>query len=143
MHLLDRLDPRSDNTHRLYDTRPPNLSSMGSIIYNTVILGQGTKIIDGRDWIPYQAATFPTPPFPEFISGHSTFSAAAAEILRLFTRKDDFGASVSFAPGTSKYEPGFSPADNVTLTWRTFSQAADEAGFSRRIGGIHFEAGDL
>jgi membrane-associated phospholipid phosphatase len=105
--------------------------------------GLGTITMDGRNWIPYQASTFPAPPFPEFISGHSTFSAAAAEVLLLFTRKDDFGASVTFAPGTSKYEPGFSPAKTVTLAWRTFSAAADEAGISRRLGGIHFEAGDL
>jgi PAP2 superfamily len=105
--------------------------------------GRGTVTTDGRNWIPYQASTFPTPPFPEFISGHSTFSAAGAEILLLFTRSDKFGASVSFAPGTSKYEPGFSPAKTVTLSWRTFSEAADEAGISRRYGGIHFTAGDL
>jgi hypothetical protein len=37
--------------------------------------GRGTVMIDGRSWVPYQAATFPTPPFPEFISGHSTFSS--------------------------------------------------------------------
>lgn len=105
--------------------------------------GAGTITTDGRNWIPYQAATFPTPPFPEFISGHSTFSAAAAEVPRRFTHKDAFGASVSFAPGTSKYEPGFSPKADVTLSWGTFSEAADEAGVSRRYGGIHFEAGDL
>jgi hypothetical protein len=105
--------------------------------------GRGTVTTDGRNWIPYQAATFPTPPFPEFISGHSTFSAAGAEILERFTHKDTFGESVSFAPGTSKYEPGFSPSQNVTLSWETFPEAADQAGISRRYGGIHFEAGDL
>jgi PAP2 superfamily len=105
--------------------------------------GRGTITTDGRNWIPYQAATFPTPPFPEFISGHSTFSAAGAEILRLFTGKDDFGASVSFASGSSQYEPGFSPRATVTLTWPTFSDAADEAGISRRYGGIHFAGGDI
>jgi hypothetical protein len=36
---------------------------------------KGTVTMDGRDWIPYQPSSFPTPPFPEFISGHSTFSA--------------------------------------------------------------------
>uniref|UniRef100_Q01ZW3 Uncharacterized protein n=1 Tax=Solibacter usitatus (strain Ellin6076) TaxID=234267 RepID=Q01ZW3_SOLUE len=105
--------------------------------------GRGTVTTDGRNWIPYQASTFPTPPFPEFISGHSAFSAAGAEILERFTHKDKFGLSVSFAPGTSKYEPGFSPSKSVTLSWATFSEAADEAGISRRYGGIHFEAGDL
>src|SRR6266404_6215759 len=98
---------------------------------------------DGRFWIPYQPSTFPTPPFPEYISGHSTFSAAGAEILKLFTRSDTFGGSVTFAPGSSKTEHGFTPAQPVTLTWNTFTDAANEAGISRRYGGIHFEAGDL
>jgi hypothetical protein len=40
-------------------------------------------------------------------------------------------------------EAGLVPADDVTLAWETFSQAADEAGLSRRYGGIHFEQGDL
>jgi hypothetical protein len=98
---------------------------------------------DGAQWIPYQPSTFPTPPFPEYISGHSTFSAAGAEILKRFTHSDDFGASVTFLPGSSTTEPGLTPRQPVTLSWATFSDAADEAGISRRYGGIHFEAGDL
>ena len=35
------------------------------------------------------------------------------------------------------------PARELTLSWATFSEAADEAGMSRRYGGIHFEQGDL
>src|SRR5713226_5518913 len=99
--------------------------------------------MDGRNWIPYQASTFPTPPFPECSSGHSTFSAAGAEILRLFTGSDAFGDSVTFLPGISKIEPGRTPARSVTLIWNTFTEAANEAGISRRYGGIHFEVGDL
>ena len=105
--------------------------------------GKGTVTMDGSQWIPYQLSTFPTPPFPEFMSGHSTFSAAGAEILRLFTHSDRFGASVTFAPGSSVTEPGFTPQHAVTLSWATFSEAADQAGISRRYGGIHFELGDL
>ena len=36
----------------------------------------------GEQWLPYQLGTFITPPFPEFVSGHSTFSSSAAEILK-------------------------------------------------------------
>jgi PAP2 superfamily len=104
---------------------------------------RGTVREDGSQWIPYQPSTFPTPPFPEYISGHSTFSAAGAEILKRFTRSDNFGASVTFLPGSSNTEPGLTPQQPVTLSWATFSDAADEAGISRRYGGIHFEAGDL
>jgi len=104
---------------------------------------QGTKLIDGATWFPYQTTTFPTPPFPEYSSGHSNFSAAGAEILRRFTHNDRFGASVTLPAGSSRVEPGAVPAKDLTLTWSTFSHAADEAGLSRRYGGIHFEQGDL
>jgi hypothetical protein len=105
--------------------------------------GKGTVAMDGRYWVPYQPSQFPTPAFPEFISGHSTFSAAGAEILKLFTGCDEFDDSVTFAPATSKTEPGTTPASSVTLRWKTFSAAADQAGFSRRLGGIHFKQADL
>jgi hypothetical protein len=104
---------------------------------------QGTQQIDGGAWLPYQPSTFPTPPFPEYISGHSAFSAAGADILRRFTGSDMFGNSVTLAPGTSVVEPGTVPATPVTLTWPTFTSAANQAGISRRYGGIHFTDGDL
>jgi len=104
---------------------------------------QGTRMMDGGAWVPYQASTFPTPPFPEYSSGHSTFSAAGAEILRLFTGSDRFGDSVTFPAGSSRFEAGAVPASDLTLRWATFSAAANQAGMSRRYGGIHFEQGDL
>jgi hypothetical protein len=105
--------------------------------------GRGTQTIDGEAWFPYQPTTFPTPPFAEYASGHSNFSAASAEILKLFTGSDRFGGSVTFPVGSSRIEPGLVPAQELTLTWETFSAAADQAGSSRRYGGIHFEQGDL
>jgi hypothetical protein len=99
--------------------------------------------IDGADWKPYQAANVVTPPFSEYISGHSVFSAAAAETLKLFTKSDSFGGSVTIPAGSSRVEPGSVPANNTVLYWATFSDAADEAGISRRYGGIHFIDGDL
>lgn len=104
--------------------------------------GLGTRVIDGEEWRPYQPDWFPTPPFSEYVSGHSTFSAAAAEILKRFTASDHFGASVTITQGDLQVEPGV-PSRPVTLAWATFSAAADEAGLSRRYGGIHFEDGDL
>jgi hypothetical protein len=104
---------------------------------------QGTKMIDGAAWFPYQPTTFPTPPFPEYSSGHSNFSAAGAEILKLFTGSDRFGGSTLFRAGSSRIEPGAVPSNDITLSWPTFSDAANQAGLSRRYGGIHFEQGDL
>jgi hypothetical protein len=105
--------------------------------------GRGMQLIRGEEWFPYQPTTFPTPPFPEYSSGHSNFSSAGAEILRLFTGSDRFGGSVTFPPGGSRIEPGLTPARALTLSWPTFSDAANQAGISRRYGGIHFEQGDL
>jgi hypothetical protein len=104
---------------------------------------KGTQTFDGSLWIPYQLTTFPTPPFPEYISGHSTFSAAGAQILKLFTHSDKFGDSATFSVGSSNTEPGFTPKQEVTLSWATFTDAANQAGISRRYGGIHFELADL
>ncbi|MFI7125026.1 vanadium-dependent haloperoxidase [Nonomuraea sp. NPDC050153] len=103
----------------------------------------GGRVIDGATWVPFQTTTFPTPPFPEYVSGHSTFSAAAAEVLKRFTGGDAFGGQAVIAKGSSQVEPGATPAQDVTLRWHTFSGAADEAGMSRRYGGIHFRLGDL
>jgi hypothetical protein len=105
--------------------------------------GKGTVEMDGARWIPYQAATFPTPPFPDYVSGHSTYSAAAARILELWTGSDYFGDAVTLTAGSSKIEAGVTPASPVTLHWETFTDAANEAGISRRYGGIHFRAADL
>jgi hypothetical protein len=104
--------------------------------------GLGDRVIDGDAWRPYQPTWFPTPPFAEYVSGHSAFSAAAAEILKRFTGSDAYGASTTIDHGSLNVEPGM-PATPVTLSWATFSAAADEAGMSRRYGGIHFEDADV
>jgi hypothetical protein len=105
--------------------------------------GKGTQLIRGETWTPYQAATFPTPPFPEYVSGHSTFSAAGARVLQQFTGSDLFGARTTIRPGSSFVEPGITPLLPTPLAWATFSAAVDEAGMSRRYGGIHFPDADL
>jgi len=63
--------------------------------------------------------------------------------LLLWTGSDRFGNSVTLAPGSSKSEPSITPAHPITLHWKTFTDAADEAGMSRRYGGIHFKEADL
>lgn len=112
-------------------------------LYKGMTVESWNGTILGEDWKPYQAATVVTPPFSEYISGHSVFSAAAAETLKLFTGNDNFGGSVTILKGSSQVEPGVVPAQDTVLFWATFSDAADEAGISRRFGGIHFIDGDL
>jgi PAP2 superfamily len=74
------------------------------------------------NWKPLLA----TPPFPEYISGHSSFSGSAAAVLTGF-----FGENYAFS-STSLSLPG------VTRNFTSFNQAAQEAGMSRIYGGIHF-----
>ena len=104
---------------------------------------RGTVEMRGELWRPYQPVDFVTPPFPEFISGHSIFSATSAEILTRYTGSDALNSSVTIRAGSGRVEPGLVPAVDITLSWATFREAADEAGISRRYGGIHFVEGDL
>ena len=91
------------------------------------------------DWQSY----LPTPPFPDFVSSHSAVSASAAEVLKQFTRSDEFGFSYTRPAGVSGLEGKPGPNHDVVLSWDTFTEAADESGMSRRYGGVHFEDADL
>lgn len=104
--------------------------------------GSGEATINGEAWRPYQVSTFPTPPFPEFTSGHSAFSMAGAEVLCRFTGSDAFGGSYT-QPVPLRVEPGLASAAGTVLSWSTFSAAAQEAGESRLYGGIHFYEGNV
>jgi hypothetical protein len=104
--------------------------------------GKGWGHVLGKDWQPYQALNVVTPSFPEYVSGHSTFSAAGRTVLGIFFGTDNFNAKVTIKAGSSKIEPNKTPARDVVLSWKTLTDAADEAGMSRRYGGIHFQTGD-
>ena len=65
-------------------------------------------------------------------------------MLSTFNGSDTFGGSVIIKKGSSKIEPNQNvPAADLTLTWPTFSDASNDAGMSRRWGGIHFQTGDF
>lgn len=104
----------------------------------------GVTWILAVDWIPYQLPTFVTPAFQGYISGHSTFSRAAAEVLTAFTGSEYFpgGASgYTISVGSLKFENG--PTADIRLEWATYYDAADQAGQSRLYGGIHVAADDF
>jgi len=106
--------------------------------------GNGVGWILAERWVPYQRPTFVTPAFPGFVSGHSTFSRAAAEVLAAYTGSAYFPGgefTQSFAPGYLKFERG--PSEPLTLQWATYYDAADQAGLSRIYGGIHISADDF
>lgn len=132
---------------RAYDSERPVTSI--SLLFNGRKIrswggpGKGTIEMDGSDWRPYQPATSPTPPSPEYVSASSAESTAAAKILHLWTGSDRLNDSVKLPKGSSKIEPGLTPHGAVVLNWETFSEAADEAGMSSRYGGINFRRSDL
>jgi hypothetical protein len=103
--------------------------------------GKGFGHVLGQNWQPYQALNVVTPPFPEYVSGHSTFSAAGRTVLGIFFGTDNFNAKVTVKAGSSKIEAN-TPAKDVVLSWKTLTASADDAGMSRRYGGIHFLTGD-
>ncbi|MBL9138548.1 MAG: phosphatase PAP2 family protein [Verrucomicrobiales bacterium] len=78
---------------------------------------------------PTWAPLISTPPFPEHVSGHSTFSAAAATILAAVHGNDRFAF-------TLRSDGLF----GVTRSYQQLSEAVAEAGMSRIYGGIHFRS---
>jgi len=98
----------------------------------------------GTTWTPYQLPTFVTPSFQGYISGHSTFSRAAAEVMTAITGSEYFPGGLSertVAAGSFRIEAG--PSTDVVLQWATYYDAADQAGQSRLYGGIHVQADDF
>lgn len=104
-----------------------------------------------------------TPPFPGYISGHTSVAGAGAEVLRMFFKGGTPKAANCFIrmAGESLTEPrirageaghiagvtdvpsrgfktmGFSPAKQVTVCWRTFEEYAKLEARSRLKGGVH------
>lgn len=100
---------------------------------------QGVRWIHADTWVPYQRTNFVTPAFPGYVSGHSTFSRSAAEVLTAFTGSQFFpgGMGIYNAPANTGlgFEKG--PSQTIQLQWGTYYDAADQAGLSRIWGGIH------
>lgn len=84
------------------------------------------RLIDST-WEPL----IPTPPFPEYPSGHSTQSAAAASVLTALIGSVAFHDSTSLSIG------------HAVRRFESFTAASDEAGMSRIYGGIHFPFGNI
>ncbi|GCL62049.1 vanadium-dependent haloperoxidase [Pseudaquabacterium pictum] len=104
--------------------------------------GKGTQTILGENWIPWQRPSNRSPPFPDFVSGHSTFSAACATAIARVRGSDVITLTATVPKGAFRTDPGL-PATDITFVWRSLSEAADAAGFSRRVTGIHWERSDL
>lgn len=116
-----------------------------SSIANTNTDQAGVDWILAENWWPYQRPSFVTPPFAGYVSGHSTYSRAAAEVLTLFTGDPFFPGGIGeFTAKKNEFlvfEEG--PSVDVVLQWATYRDASDQCSLSRIWGGIHPPADDI
>jgi hypothetical protein len=105
----------------------------------------GVDWILAENWWPYQRPSFVTPNFAGYVSGHSTYSRAAAEILTMLTGDPFFpGGMGEFIAKKNEFlvfEEG--PSQDIVLQWATYRDASDQTSLSRIWGGIHPPADDI
>ena len=109
----------------------------------TTTAGVGWILCD--NWWPYQRPSFVSPPFAGYVSGHSVYSRAAAEVMTLLTGSPYFPGGMSDFVALQNeflvFEDG--PSVDIVLQWATYQDAADETSLSRIYGGIHPTADDI
>jgi hypothetical protein len=167
-YVADPADPAGDGSNRVIDCVRPgdpladnpyvlgvDTLNVGKIklyawrgpayISNPVFDAAGVGWILAEDWWPYQRPTFVTPPFAGYVSGHSTYSRTAAELLTLFTGDPYFpGGKSQFKVRANEFlsfEEG--PSVDITLEWAKYVDASDQCSLSRIWGGIHPPADDI
>lgn len=105
----------------------------------------GVDWILAENWMPYQRPSFVTPPFAGYVSGHSTFSRAAAEVMTLLTGDAFFPGGMGIFDANQNeflvFEEG--PSENIELQWATYRDASDQCSLSRIWGGIHPPIDDI
>jgi hypothetical protein len=116
-----------------------------SYISNPATDTAGVAWILAEKWEPFQKATFVTPPFAGYMSGHSTYSRAAAEVMTLITGDEYFpNGMAEFHAYQNNYltlEKG--PSQDIILQWATYRDASDQCSLSRIWGGIHPPCDDI
>jgi hypothetical protein len=150
------------DTKRAYDSvRPWTLVRVfyaGKQVRGWLGPGLGVGEVPAEKWAPYSPASFVTPPFPGYVSGHSTVSGAASKTLELFTGSDRFededarragaltekGAShAAMMSVDGKKASADEKSCDVVLPLPTFSATAELAGWSRVLGGYHIQTDNL
>ncbi|MEY8847404.1 FG-GAP-like repeat-containing protein [Psychroserpens sp. XS_ASV72] len=145
IEVVEEGDPLSGNANehvgkiKLYTWKGPDY------IDNEASDTAGVGWILAENWWPYQRPTFVTPPFAGYVSGHSTFSRAAAEVLTRITGSAFFPGGIGEFKAKQNeflvFEDG--PSVDVTLQWATYRDASDQTSLSRIWGGIHPPADDI
>jgi hypothetical protein len=154
------------DTKRFYDSARPyalvrviHQYYVGKSIRGYLGPGKGFGTIPASKWHPYSPGTFVTPPFPGYVSGHSTVSGACSKMLELITGSDRYGAyyrhvagiyteanaAVSEMQAVDGKKPDVAlPEDKtVVLALPTFTATAEMAGMSRVMGGYHIQADNV
>ncbi|MFK7756920.1 MAG: vanadium-dependent haloperoxidase, partial [Flavobacteriales bacterium] len=112
-------------------------------VQDSTLAGVGWILTE--DWWPYQRPSFVSPPFAGFVSGHSTYSRGAAEVMARMTGDEYFpgGMGIFDAPqdGFLVFENG--PSQFLELQWAKYTDASDQCSLSRIFGGIHPPADDI
>ncbi|MBD5781329.1 VCBS repeat-containing protein [Pelagicoccus sp. NFK12] len=105
----------------------------------------GVGWVRAADWGPYHLRTFPTPNFAGYVSGHSTFSRAGAEVMALLTGSPFFpGGLKEFNFEAGKYlQVEYGPREDLTIQVATYYDAADLTGVARIYCGVHIAADDF
>jgi hypothetical protein len=105
----------------------------------------GVGWILAENWWPYQRPSFVSPPFAGYVSGHSTYSRAAAEVLTFITGSEYFPGGMSgFIAEVNEFlhfEVG--PSETIALQWAKYRDASDQCSLSRIWGGIHPPIDDI
>jgi hypothetical protein len=97
--------------------------------------GKGTvQNIPGNQWRSY----LPVADHAEYPSGSAAFCAAHTYVLSKFFNSDQLGWSVPISKGSSTYEKGFTPQNDTTLYFPTWSDLKEKCGNSRLYAGVHF-----
>jgi uncharacterized protein DUF6851/vanadium-dependent haloperoxidase-like protein len=148
-------------TKRFYDSSRPwtliRWLSRGQTIRGYLGPCKGFGMIAAEQWEPYSPATFRTPPFPGYTSGHATASGAASTILELFTGSDKFecvalrqagaltetGCSVGQMEAFAGQPAALKDDRDVRLELPTFSATAEMAALSRAMGGYHIPTDNI
>ncbi|MFP2996116.1 DUF6851 domain-containing protein [Spongiivirga sp. MCCC 1A20706] len=136
---LYMLDFRNEGKVKINAWQRPYFSS----VTNQEITGVNWFLAE--NWWPYQQQTFITPPFAGYVSGHSTFSRAAAEVLTAFTGNEYFPGGLGEFEAKKdeflEFETG--PSIDFTLQWAKYYDASDQCSLSRIWGGIHPPIDDI
>ncbi len=98
--------------------------------------GNGTVEIPASQWQSY----IPVSDHPEYPSASTCACAAHGQAARRFFGTDELNWTVTFPAGSSLIEPGITPAEDLTITFATWTEIEEACGQSRVWAGVHFQA---